>query len=182
MKTGMRWLLLLAVAWISSAQAAREPVLRQIEVPHDYYFREMYLPQLTTGPSSLAWAPDGQSLVYSMAGSLWRQDLGSSQAEQLTQGPGYDYSPDWSSTGKIVFSRYHADALELHVLDVANGRIRRLTHNQAANLDARWSPDGRRLAWISTAATGRFKLFTGSLEGPSGKETLEGAMLLPDRR
>ncbi len=182
MKTGMRWLLLLAVAWISSAQAAREPVLRQIEVPHDYYFREMYLPQLTTGPSSLAWAPDGQSLVYSMAGSLWRQDIGSSQAEQLTQGPGYDYSPDWSSTGKIVFSRYHADALELHVLDVASGRIRRLTHNQGANLDARWSPDGRRLAWISTAVTGRFKLFTGRLEGSSGKESLEGAMLLPDRR
>ena len=27
-------------------------------MPHPYYFREMYLPQLTTGPSSLAWSPD----------------------------------------------------------------------------------------------------------------------------
>jgi hypothetical protein len=26
--------------------AQREPVLKQIDLPHPYYFREMYLPQL----------------------------------------------------------------------------------------------------------------------------------------
>jgi len=70
--------------------AQREQVLKQIELPHPYYFREMYLPQLTTGPSAAAWSPDSRSLVYSMAGSLWRQELGSTIAEQLTAGPGYD--------------------------------------------------------------------------------------------
>ena len=40
----------------SSAQ--RDPVLKQIDLPHPYYYREMYLPQLTTGPSAAAWAPD----------------------------------------------------------------------------------------------------------------------------
>ncbi len=29
--------------------AQREPVLKQIDLPHSYYYREMYLPQLTTG-------------------------------------------------------------------------------------------------------------------------------------
>jgi len=38
----------------SFAYAGRAPVLRQIDLPHPYYFREMYLPQLTSGPSSLA--------------------------------------------------------------------------------------------------------------------------------
>jgi len=33
--------------------AQRGPVLRQIKVPHSYYYREMYLPQLTSGPSAL---------------------------------------------------------------------------------------------------------------------------------
>src|SRR5215475_8532190 len=66
---------LLAVAALCSAQ--RAPVLKQIDVPHPYYFREMYLPQLTTGPSSLAWAPDSESVVYSMAGCLWRQKIDS---------------------------------------------------------------------------------------------------------
>src|SRR6201997_1400147 len=74
--------------------AEREPVLKQIDLPHAYYYREMYVPQLTTGPSSVAWLPDSRSLVYSMAGSLWRQKLGSSIAEQLTAGAGYDYQPD----------------------------------------------------------------------------------------
>jgi len=36
--------------------AQREPVLKQIDLPHPYYFREMYLPQLTSGPSSVAWS------------------------------------------------------------------------------------------------------------------------------
>src|SRR6202030_1872066 len=46
--------------------AQREPVLKQIDVPHPYYFREMYLPQLTTGPVAVAWSPDSKSLLYSM--------------------------------------------------------------------------------------------------------------------
>ncbi|PYX96682.1 MAG: hypothetical protein DMG71_05100 [Acidobacteria bacterium] len=78
--------------------AQREPVLKQIDLPHPYYFREMYLPQLTTGPSAVAWSPDSRTLVYSMAGSLWRQQIDSGDAEQLTAGPGYDYQPDWSGS------------------------------------------------------------------------------------
>ena len=76
------------------ARAQRDPVLKQIDLPHPYYFREMYLPQLTTGPSAAAWMPDSRSVVYSMAGSLWHQKLDSKMAEQLTDGPGYDYQPD----------------------------------------------------------------------------------------
>ena len=56
--------------------AQREPVLKQIDLPHPYYYREMYLPQLTTGPSSVAWLPDSRTLVYSMAGSLVEAEIG----------------------------------------------------------------------------------------------------------
>src|ERR1043165_4572591 len=72
----------------------REPVLKQINEPHNYYFREMYLPQVTSGPASAAWSPDGTELVYAMQGTLWRQRLGSTEARQLTDGPGYDSEPD----------------------------------------------------------------------------------------
>ena len=41
--------------------AQREPVLKQIKLPHNYYYREMYLPQVTSGPSSVAWSPDGKA-------------------------------------------------------------------------------------------------------------------------
>jgi TolB protein len=78
---------LLAIS-IVPARAEREPVLKQIALPHDYYFREMYLPQLTSGPSSLAWSPDGAQLVFSMQGGLWLQDVYADNAWQLTAGPG----------------------------------------------------------------------------------------------
>ena len=92
--------------------AQREPVLKQINVPHPYYFREMYLPQLTTGPSSVAWAPDSKSVVYSMAGSLWIQKIDSTVADQLTAGPGYDYQPDWSPDGRwVVYAKYDKSAV-----------------------------------------------------------------------
>ena len=32
------------------AQAGREPVLKQVDLPHNYYWRELYIPQLTSGP------------------------------------------------------------------------------------------------------------------------------------
>jgi len=50
--------------------AERKPVSAQIQLPHNYYYREMYLPQLTSGPSALKFPPDGKELVYSRGGSL----------------------------------------------------------------------------------------------------------------
>jgi TolB protein len=106
----------------------RRPVLPQIDLPHPYYYRELYLPQLTSGPSSLAWAPDSQELAYSMAGSLWRQKLEAKEAVQITDGPGYDYQPDWSPDGKsIVYVSYQKDAMELWLLDLASGKTAQLT-------------------------------------------------------
>ena len=36
--------------------AERKPVSAQIQLPHNYYYPEMYLPQLTSGPSALTRA------------------------------------------------------------------------------------------------------------------------------
>lgn len=148
--------------------AQREPVLKQIDLPHSYYYREMYLPQLTTGPSAVAWSPDSKSLVYSMAGSLWRQEVGSATAEQLTAGSGYDYQPDWSSDGRwIVFARYDHDAVELWSLDVRDDRLRQMTSGGAVNVEPRLSPDGKRLAFVSTSYKGHFHIFVASFSDGS---------------
>ncbi len=167
-------LLLLSI----EAPAERATVLKQIDVPHNYYFREMYLPQLTSGPSALAWSPDGSELVYSMQGGLWRQALASGIAVQLTAGPGYDYQPDWSPDGeRIAFVRYHDDAVELMLLDLESGEVAALTDGGAVNLEPRWSPDGQRLAFVSTRDTGRFHVFVGELDGG----VLDARQLVPER-
>jgi TolB protein len=150
------------------AQAQRQTVLPQIDEPHPYYYRELYLPQLTSGPSSLTWGPDSKELIYSMAGSLWRQTLETSDATQLTDGPGYDYEPDWSPDGTaVVYVSYQKDAMELWLLDLESGKSRQLTNGGAVNVEPRWSPDGKKLVWVSTQYNKRFHIFCADVNGGS---------------
>ena len=152
-----------------AALAQREPVLKQVKLPHNYYYREMYLPQVTSGPSAATWSPDGTTLIYSMQGSLWRQVVGDSVAEQLTTGPGYDYQPDWSPDGStVVYASYHDDAVELRLLDVTTLVSAPLLADGAVNVEPRWSPIGGRIGFVSTAYQGRFHIFVLPLSRVAG--------------
>jgi TolB protein len=152
--------LLLGALASRSPHAQPQPVVPPIDLPHSYYYREMYLPQLTSGPSAVAWAPDSREVVFSMAGSLWRQKIDSTSAEQLTDGPGYDYQPDWSPDGRfIVYASAQGEGIELWLLNLTSGRTRQLTHDGAVNVEPRWSPDGQRVVYVSTAYHRHFHLF-----------------------
>ncbi len=143
----------------------REPVMKQVKVPHNYYWREMYIPHLTSGPSSLDWMADGKGLVYSMQGRLWRQRLDETTATQVTSGAGYDYQPDVSVDGKrIVFTRYLNDAYEIIIRDLHSGRETAVTQNGAVNTEPRWSPDGARIAYVTTNETGHFYIAIAAIE------------------
>jgi TolB protein len=158
----LRWVWGVWGCWVVGAPLAaqRDTVLRQVRLPLSYYWLEMYVPQVTSGPSAVAWSPDGRELVYSMQGTLWRQAVGDTEAVQLTDGPGYDFQPDWSPDGaRIAFARWAGDTIELQVVDLASGAITPLTDNGAVNLEPRWSPDGKRLAFVSSTYNGRWHLF-----------------------
>jgi TolB protein len=154
-------LISLLLGFAGPAEAGREPVLKQVDLPHSYYWRELYLPQLTTGPASVAFTPDGGALIYGMAGSLWRQTIGSDEAVELTHPrAAYDYQPDVTPDGRsVVFSRYNGKGIELWRLDLESRREQALTSGGAVNVEPRLSPDGKRLAWVSTQGTGHFNLF-----------------------
>jgi len=151
---------LFAISATPAAFAAeRTPALAQVTAPHSYYWREMYAPQLTSGPSSLAWGPDGKALYFSMQGRIWRQRITSSQAEEVTAAAGYDYQPDISPDGKaLVFSRREGDAINLILRDLKSGKETPLTKGEAVNLEARWSPAGDAIAYVTTADTGNFHI------------------------
>lgn len=163
-----------------AAQAPRQPVMAQVAHPHPYYWRGLYLPQVTTGATSPSWTPDGKALVFAKEGSLWRQELSGGPCIQLTAGPGYDHQPDVSPDGRsVVFTREVKGALELHLLDLASGRVRPLTAAGAVNLEPRWSPDGRKLAWVSTEGDGHFHLAVGEVPVAG---LLRGTRLTPEHR
>jgi Tol biopolymer transport system component len=165
---------------LEGAEAQRAPVLRQVKTPHAYYFREMLIPQMTTGPTGPAWSPDGAELVYSMAGTLWRQRPEEREARQLTDGPGYDYQPDWSPDGRrVVYASYRDDAIELRLLDLASGESVPLVANGAVNIEPRWSPDGNRIAYTSSAHEGLWHVYVVPV-GPTGAAGAP-ARITPDR-
>jgi hypothetical protein len=163
-----------------AAGPARTPVLDQIALPHNYYYRELYLPQLTSGPSSVTWSADGASVIYSMQGSLWQQRIDSPIAEQLTDDQGDDYQPDASPDGAhVAFVRYDGKSMELMLLDLASRRVRALTTGGAVNVEPRWSPAGDRLAFVSTAGTGHFLLHVASVRD---EQLVAPRTVTPDRR
>ena len=174
----------LAVALAATAPCAavadREPVLKQVELPHGYYWRGLYLPQLTSGPSSAAFMPDGASVVYAMEGSLWRQSLDSGVATELTHATGaYDHQPDVSPDGRtVVYSRYDGSSMELWLLDLETGKERAMTTGGDVNVEPRLSPDGRRLAFVSTRGTGHFNLYVADI----GKDGLGAVRPLVEPR
>ncbi|MGH7711733.1 MAG: CehA/McbA family metallohydrolase [Gemmatimonadaceae bacterium] len=158
--------MLAALLLPAAVRPQRETALRQIRVPHNYYYREMYLPQVTSGASAVTWSPDGQEVIYSMQGALWRQRVGSDEASLLADGPGYDHQPDWSPDGRFVaYVSYEKDAMPLRLLDLTSGESRVLLENGAVNVEPRWSPDGAQLAFVSTAYEGRFHVFVAPFTG-----------------
>ena len=168
------WRMIPAACFLFAAPAAiaaeRVPALAQVSAPHSYYWREMYVPQLTSGPSSLAWAPDGRSLYFSMQGRIWRQKLDSTRADEITSGAGYDYQPDFSPDGKtLVFSRREGDAINLILRDLKSGKEAPLTAGDAVNLDARWSPDGAKIAYVTTEDNGNFHIAIAERNGAEWK-------------
>jgi Tol biopolymer transport system component len=152
------------LAGLFAAALQAQPHAPLIDLPHPYYYRELYLPHLTSGPSAAAWAPDSHELTYSMAGSLWRQRIDSTVAVQLTDGPGYDYQPDWSPDGRfIVYASSAGESTELWLLELESGRSQQLTHEGAVIVEPRWSPDGRRIVYVSSAYHGHLHVFAAEL-------------------
>ena len=146
----------------AAAQAGRYPASRH---GGNYMFNFYFPPSPSSTPWAPAWAPDGRAVAVAMAGSIWRVDLASGAADELTCGPTYHSSPDWSPDGRwIVYTADHdGGAVQLEILDVAAGEAHALTDDEQIYADPVFSPDGTRVAYVATTPSGYFNVYIRSI-------------------
>jgi TolB protein len=125
--------------------------------------------RLTRGPTeevAVDWLPDGRIVFVSCSTTQWRDELpecdliaigrdGGDREELGTLPLTYEFavSPDGR---RLAYSRLeahsHEQHLELYVANVDGGNRRRLTDNNASDAFPAWSPDGKRIAFVSNRA------------------------------
>jgi Tol biopolymer transport system component len=113
-------------------------------------------------------SPDGRHVAYHSSRSgnteVWSLDLETGEETNLTEHPAFDLYPDWSPDGsEIVFVSNRDGAYHLFVMRADGGAKRKIVHDPVgvegtrvvnSALIARWSPDGRRIAFIKAGPDG----------------------------
>lgn len=127
------------------------------------YMHNFYLPPaVNSTPWAPAWAPDGESVVVSMHGSIWSVIVATGRAIELVSGPKYYSSPSYSADGRwlIYTADDHGKSIGLEVLDLETGETTPLSDDEEVYADPSFSPDGSRVVYVSTAPTGYFNVYT----------------------
>ncbi len=92
-----------------------------------------------------ALSPNGQWVVFSLLGDLWRVPREGGRAHSLTSGPAYDSRPAFLPDGRLVFQSDRSGNEDLWLLDEVGAAPRPLTFDAAEDSWPTVSPDG---AWI----------------------------------
>lgn len=139
------------------------------------------------------WAPDGKSLAVTAPGGLYRFDLATEKFQPLVRGPQQAINPAWSPDGKRLcyvlasVQRGKVSAASLAVMDLATRKQTVLvpklglpdakSAQPGANpalllkqvFTASWSPDGKRIAYVTHQA-GRSVLAVVPAAGGASKQ------------
>ena len=106
---------------------------------------------------AVSWSPDGAQIAYVAHDDIYVMDADGSNTLRLTDDPGGEFYPAWSSHGVIAY--WHGatsgedggpkDA-EIYTIPATGGIPIRLTHNGTPDIEPTWSPSGEQIAYFST--------------------------------
>ncbi len=114
-------------------------------------------------------SPDGNTLVFSYEGDLWKVPTAGGQALRLTAMLGDETVPRISPDGKwLAFSSNQFGNTDVYVMPLAGGDIRQLTFNDAADEVDGWSWDSRTIHFTS-GRYNRFSAYAVSVGGGTAK-------------
>ena len=107
-------------------------------------------------------------IAFCYAGDIWTVGRDGGDATRLTAGIGEKCDPYYSPDGKwLAYTADHYGNPDVFVIPAAGGEPRRLTSHPAVDAALGWTPDGKRVLFLSTrtSANDPPKLFTVPLEG-----------------
>src|SRR5438045_9413869 len=94
--------------------------------------------------------PDGQTVIFSFEGDLWKGSLTDKQAYRLTAMQGYETNAKVSPDGKwIAFTGRQYGNADVYIMPVAGGDIKQLTFHSASDEVNSWSWDSKSIYFNS---------------------------------
>src|SRR5262249_817249 len=129
-----------------------------------------------------AWSPDGTRIAFQSTrggrDDIYVMDLRTGGIRRLTDGNGFNEYPDWSPDGSRILSNSSREPIPaattgyyraLYVMRPDGSESHRLTGHLGTSADAAWSPDGKRLAFMSDLA-GSWDIFTMRADGSAPRQ------------
>lgn len=124
-------------------------------------------------------ATNGNEIVFSYAGDLYRVPVTGGEAQRLTSHVGYEMFPRFSPDGKtIAFTGQYDGNTEVYTIPAAGGEPQRLTYTATNSRDdlgdrmgpnnivMTWTPDGKQIIYRNRISDGfSGKLYSVNQEG-----------------
>lgn len=98
-----------------------------------------------------AISPDGQTIIFSYKGDLYRVASAGGLAIPITLHEAHDFMPVWSKDGKsIAFASDRYGNFDVFVMPAIGGEAKRLTFHSANDFPTDFSPDGKKIIFQSS--------------------------------
>ena len=104
-------------------------------------------------------SPDGSEIAFVSGGDIWTVPADGGAARLLVAHSAHESRPLYSPDGRyLAFNSNRNGGLDVYLMDLSSGQVRRLTHESGSEQLTGWSGDG---AWV---------YFTSSAEDISGSQ------------
>lgn len=129
--------------------------------------------------SGLKWSPDGSRIAFvspvNNVDQVHTVELKTGKVTQVTNAPTASKQPAWSPDGeRLSIADYGGRYYTYSV--TADGRDKVRFTDANGGLDANWSPDGKRIAYVAITGTeGGWRLFTVGADGKDRKQLTKTA-------
>ena len=121
---------------------------------------------LAEGGQWPAWSADNRQVIFTSdqggEENIWQIDIDSGQLRQLTAGIGSDRHAVVAANGALAYAHF-THQLDLYEMQLESGETKQLNSHVGLNINARVSPDGKRIAYRSNR-TGNAEIWLLDLE------------------